>query len=64
MFTKVKMRINFFFQIKNDMHGANRDHKATLARMEQKFFEEKVNNSTHVLFNYTFIIYMKMKKKY
>jgi hypothetical protein len=45
------------------MHGANRDHKATLARMEQKFFEEKVNNSTHVLFNYTFIMYMKMKKK-
>lgn len=28
--------------IKNDMHGANRDHKATLARMEQKFFEEKM----------------------
>ena len=25
------------------MHNANRDHKATLARMEQKFFEEKVS---------------------
>ncbi|VDI11830.1 Hypothetical predicted protein, partial [Mytilus galloprovincialis] len=28
--------------IKNDMHNANRDHKGTLARMEQKFFEEKM----------------------
>lgn len=28
--------------IKNEMHNANRDHKATLARMEQKFFEEKM----------------------
>jgi hypothetical protein len=45
------------------MHGANRDHKATLARMEQKFFEEKVNNSTHVLFNYTFIMYNENEKK-
>ena len=26
------------------MYSANREHKATLSRMEQKFFEEKVNN--------------------
>ena len=25
------------------MYNANREHKATLSRMEQKFFEEKVN---------------------
>jgi len=24
------------------MYNANREHKATLSRMEQKFFEEKV----------------------
>lgn len=24
------------------MYNANRDHKGTLTRMEQKFFEEKV----------------------
>nr|KAG5703549.1 hypothetical protein BaRGS_020183 [Batillaria attramentaria] len=29
-------------EIKEAMHNANRDHKATLARMEQKFFEEKM----------------------
>ena len=25
------------------MYNANREHKATLSRMEQKFFEEKVD---------------------
>jgi len=34
-----------WLQIKESMHNANRDHKATLARMEQKFFEEKVSLS-------------------
>lgn len=29
-------------EIKDSMHNANRDHKATLSRMEQKFFEEKM----------------------
>ncbi|XP_076442356.1 basal body-orientation factor 1-like isoform X3 [Babylonia areolata] len=29
-------------EIKESMHNANRDHKATLARLEQKFFEEKM----------------------
>ncbi|XP_046551162.1 LOW QUALITY PROTEIN: basal body-orientation factor 1-like [Haliotis rubra] len=29
-------------EIKEAMHSANREHKATLARMEQKFFEEKM----------------------
>ncbi|KAL5008353.1 hypothetical protein ScPMuIL_013934 [Solemya velum] len=29
-------------EIKESMYGANREHKATLARMEQKFFEEKM----------------------
>jgi len=28
--------------IKEAMHNANRDHKSTLGRMEQKFFEEKM----------------------
>ena len=29
-------------QIKETMFEANREHKDTLTRMEQKFFEEKV----------------------
>lgn len=29
-------------EIKESMYNANRDHKATLSRMEQKFFEEKM----------------------
>ena len=31
-----------FAQIKEAMFDANREHKDTLTRMEQKFFEEKV----------------------
>ena len=33
----------FCFQIKENMFSANREHKDTLQRMEQKFFEEKVS---------------------
>ena len=33
-----------YFQIKESMYNANREHKATLSRMEQKFFEEKVRH--------------------
>ena len=29
-------------QIKENMFAANKEHKETLQRMEQKFFEEKV----------------------
>ena len=32
------------------MLDANREHKSTLARMEQKFFEEKVTHSRPPMF--------------
>ena len=35
---------DMYFQIKESMYNANREHKATLSRMEQKFFEEKVRH--------------------
>ena len=41
--------ISFHFQIKEAMFLANKEHKDTLTRMEQKFFEEKVINIAFVL---------------
>ena len=35
------------------MLDANREHKSTLARMEQKFFEEKVTHSRRLMFHNT-----------